>query len=157
MIKALKWLLEGFVDFFSDKTSTDVGIFQSFVGGILGIAICLGVLFLIGFSIWKIADLTQYVNLKKHEAKAKKQEQYRSFLLPILPADATLNVFRCVKRDFIVEIEFQGKIHTFTTDNNGIYHNGIQVCDSSYHYLEKEDTFNKLIAIIKNEIHNFEV
>ena len=131
MIKALKWLLEGFVDFFSDKTSTDVGIFQSFVGGILGIAICLGVLFLIGFSIWKIADLTQYVNLKKHEAKVKKREQYRSFLLPILPADATLNVFRCVKRDFIVEIEFQGKIHTFTTDNNGIYHNGTQVCDSS--------------------------
>ena len=154
MKNVLKWLLEGFVDFFSDKTSTDVGIFQSFVGGILGITICLGVLFLIGFSIWKIADLTQYVNLKKHEAKVKKQEQYRSFLLPILPADATLNVFRCVKRDFIVEIEFQGKIHTFTTDNNGIYHNGTQVCDSSYHYLEKEDTFNKLIAIIKNEIHS---
>ena len=39
MKKALKWLLEGFVDFFSDKTSTDVGIFQSFVGGILGIAL----------------------------------------------------------------------------------------------------------------------
>ena len=78
MKNVLKWLLEGFVDFFSDRTSTDVGIFQSFVGGILGIAICLGVLFLIGFSIWKIADLTQYVNLKKHEAKVKKQEQYRS-------------------------------------------------------------------------------
>ena len=157
MIKALKWLLEGFVDFFSDRTSTDVGIFQSFVGGILGIAICLGVLFLIVFAIGKIADLTQYVNLKKHEAQAKKREQYRSFLLPILPADATLNAFRCVKRDFIVEIEFQGETHTFTTDKNGIYHNGTQVCDSSYHYLEKEDTFNKLIAIIKNEIHNFEV
>lgn len=154
MIKALKWLLEGFVDFFSDKTSTDVGIFQSFVGGILGIAICLGVLFLIGFSIWKIADLTQYVNLKKHEAKAKKREQYRSFLLPILPTDATLKIFRLVKRDFIVEIEFSNVTHTFTTDKNGIYHNGTQICDSSYHYLEKEDTFSKLIAIIKNEIHS---
>ena len=152
MKKALKWLLEGFVDFFSDRTSTDVGIFQSFVGGILGIAICLGVLFLIGFSIWKIADLTQYVNLKRHKAKQKKQEQYRSLLLPFLPTDATLKIFRLVKRDFIVEIEFQGETHTFTTDNNGIYHNGTQVCDSSYHYLEKEDTFSKLIAIIKNEI-----
>ena len=154
MKNALKWLLEGFVDFFSDKTSTDVGIFQSFVGGILGIAICLGVLFLIGFSIWKIADLTQYVNLKKHEAKAKKREQYRSFLLPILPTDATLKIFRLVKRDFIVEIEFSNVTHTFTTEKNGIYHNGTQVCDSSYHYLEKEDTFSKLIAIIKNEIHS---
>ena len=157
MKKALKWLLEGFVNFFSDTTSTDIDIFQTLLGGILGIAICLGVLFLIVFVVGKIADLTQYVNLKKHEAKVKKREQYRSFLLPILPADATLNVFRCVKGDFIVEIEFQGKIHTFTSDKNGIYHNGTQVCDSSYHYLEKEDTFSKLIAIIKNEIHNFEV
>ena len=152
MKNVLKWLLEGFVDFLSDRKSSDVGIFQSFVGGILGIAICLGILFLIGFSVWKIADLTQYVNLKRHKAKQKKQEQYRSLLLPFLPTDATLKIFRLVKRDFIVEIEFSNVTHTFTTDNNGIYHNGIQVCDSSYHYLEKEDTFNKLIAIIKNEI-----
>lgn len=152
MKNVLKWLLEGFVDFFSDKTSTDVGIFQSFVGGILGITICLGILFLIVFSVGKIADLTQYVNLKKHELKMKKNERYRSFLLPILPTDATLNVFRCVKRDFIVEIEFQGETHTFTTDKNGIYHNGIQVCDSSYHYLGKEDTFSKLMNVIKDEI-----
>ena len=154
MKKALKWLLEGFVDFFSDRTSADVGIFQSFVGGILGIAVCLGFLFLIVFAVGKIADLTQYVNLKKHEAKVKKREQYRRFLLPILPTDATLKIFRLVKRDFIVEIEFSNVTHTFTTDKNGIYHNGTQVCDSSYHYLEKEDTFSKLIAIIKNEIHS---
>ena len=52
----------------------------------------------------------------------------------------------------IVEIEFSNVTHTFTTDNNGIYHNGIQVCDSSYHYLEKEDKFSKLMNIIKDEI-----
>ena len=75
MKNVLKWLLEGFVDFLSDRKSSDVGIFQSFVGGILGIAICLGILFLIGFSVWKIADLTQYVNLKRHKAKQKKKEQ----------------------------------------------------------------------------------
>ena len=90
----------------------------------------------------------------KQEDILKLLDWRRNHLISILPADATLNVFRCVKIDFIVEIEFQGKIHTFTTDKNGIYHNGTQVCDSSYHYLEKEDTFNKLIAIIKNEIHS---
>ena len=89
----------------------------------------------------------------------KRREQRKNDTLDevkaILPAEANLVSFDYNGKVFgniVVEIEIAKIKHTFTTHRGDIYHNGKMLCNSSYHYIEKEDTFPKLIQIIKQEL-----
>ncbi len=76
-------------------------------------------------------------------------------LKAILPAEATLVSFDYNEKVFgniVVEIELAKIKHTFITDRGEIYHNGKMICDSSYLYIEKKDTFSKLLQMIKIEL-----
>ena len=54
--------------------------------------------------------------------------------------------------NIVLKLEIGKDTHTFITDRGKIYHNGKMLCDSSYHYTEKEDTFSKLLQLIKQEL-----
>lgn len=85
----------------------------------------------------------------------KKNQEYNEMekaIQTILPHNAKLINFEISSRYFsnmIVHIESNGIVHKFTTRRGTIYHNDQELCDSSYHYTEKEDTFPKLLEIIK--------
>lgn len=86
----------------------------------------------------------------------KKREQrineMANIIRNILPKGATLLSFEYNSTIFgkmVVEVKALDDKHTFITDRGEIYHNGIMLCDSSYHYYEKEDTFSKLLQIIQ--------
>ena len=49
----------------------------------------------------------------------------------------------------VVRISQNGPSHVFTADKGVIYYNNEMLCDSSYRYYEKEDTFPKLLQMIK--------
>ena len=75
----------------------------------------------------------------------------------ILPDGCTLLLFEYDKKHFgnmIAEIQSPSKVYTFVTDRGEVYCNKKMICDSSYRYLEKEDTFSKLLSIIKNELND---
>ena len=89
----------------------------------------------------------------------KRGEEQKSNMLnrlkTILPANATLLSFEYNKNIFgniVVVIKVANVKHTFITDRGEIYHNGKLLCDSSYHYLEKEDTFSKLLQMMRREL-----
>jgi len=91
----------------------------------------------------------------------KKSEQQRNemslTIKKILPAGFTLISFEYDQKHFgnmIAKIQSASGIYTFVTDRGEIYCNDKMICDSSYHYFEKEDTFPKLLSIIKNELNN---
>ena len=87
--------------------------------------------------------------------KEQRENDMLNALKAILPAAATLVSFDYNERVFgniVVKIKLPKVMHTFVTDRGEIYHNGKMICDSSYHYTEKEDTFSKLIQLIKNEL-----
>ncbi len=76
-------------------------------------------------------------------------------LKAILPDEAELISFDYNEKFFgniVAEIKLKKMKHTFITDRGEIYHNGKMICDSSYRYTEKEDTFSKLLQIIKLEL-----
>ena len=73
----------------------------------------------------------------------------------ILPANCTLASFEYDKKHFgnmIVKISSPNKFYTFVTDRGEIHCNDKIICDSSYRYFEKEDTFPKLLSIIRSEL-----
>lgn len=73
----------------------------------------------------------------------------------ILPANCTLASFEYDKKHFgnmIVKINSPSKYYTFVTDRGEIYCNDKMICDSSYRYFEKEDTFPKILSVIKSEV-----
>ena len=87
----------------------------------------------------------------------KRVEQRKNEMLEmiksLLPTNATIVSFD--KRFFgniVLKLEIGKDTHTFITDRGEIYHNGKMLCNSSYHYTEKEDTFPKLIQLIKQEL-----
>lgn len=80
-------------------------------------------------------------------------DEMKKYIISVLPNDAILIDFIYDSKYFgnmIVKINQSGKSHTFITDRGEIYHNGAMLCDSSYRFTEKEDTFPKLIQMIKN-------
>ena len=89
----------------------------------------------------------------------KKVEQKRNAMLEmikaLLPTNASIVLFDYNKKFFgniVLKLEIGKDKHTFITDRGEIYHNGKMLCDSSYHYTEKEDTFPKLLQLIKQEL-----
>ena len=54
--------------------------------------------------------------------------------------------------NYVILINFGEQTHTFVTDRGEIYHNDKMMCDSSYHVDGSDDTFTKLLEIIKQEL-----
>ena len=76
-------------------------------------------------------------------------------IIEVLPNEFNLISFDYNDKIFgnmIVKIESSNKKYTFVTDRGEIYCNGKMICDSSYRYTENEDTFLKLLSIIKTEL-----
>ena len=89
----------------------------------------------------------------------KRAEQRKNEMLEIiktlLPTNATVVSFDYNEKVFgniVLELEIGKDAHAFITDRGEIYHNGKMLCDSSYRYTEKEDTFPKLLHLIKQEL-----
>ncbi len=83
------------------------------------------------------------------------KEELRERINALLPTDATVISFDYNEKAFgniVLKLEFENVIHTFITDRGEIYHNGKMLCDSSYHDIEKEDTFSKLLQLVKREL-----
>lgn len=90
----------------------------------------------------------------KNKSKEKTAEMI-DMLKAILPSTITINSFdynaECFGNVSVILSAPDGK-HKFITDRGEIYHNDKMLCDSSYHYIEKEDTFPKLLQLIKSEL-----
>ena len=89
----------------------------------------------------------------------KRVEQRKNEMLEmikaLLPTNATVVSFDYYGKVFgniVLKLEIGKDTHTFITDRGEIYHNGKMLCNSSYHYTEKEDTFPKLLQLIKQEL-----
>jgi len=83
-------------------------------------------------------------------------DEMKQHIVSILPSNSTLIDFLYDAKFFgnmIVKINQNGKAHIFITDRGEIYHNDEMLCDSSYQYKEKEDTFHKLLQMIKNVLN----
>ena len=83
-------------------------------------------------------------------------DEMKQRVISILPADATLidvSYSSKIFKNIIVTINYNGNLHTFTTNRGDIYHNNSMLCNASYQYYEREDTFSKLIEIIKSELN----
>ena len=87
-------------------------------------------------------------------------------LISIIPSEITIVLFEYYPKIFgniVVELESHNSKHRFITDRGEIYHNSQMsgentwkskmCCDSSYMYFEKEDTFPKLLQVIKQELN----
>ena len=82
-------------------------------------------------------------------------EEMKQCIISVLPSNAMLIDFLYDSKCFgnmIVKIKQNRINHTFITDRGEIYHNKKMVCDNSYQYKENEDTFSKLIQIIKDTL-----
>lgn len=76
-------------------------------------------------------------------------------LKEILPSNISIISFDYNAKYFgniIIELSAPDGKHKFITDRGEIYHNGKMLCNSSYHYIEKQDTFPKLLQLIKSEL-----
>ena len=71
----------------------------------------------------------------------------------ILPIGASVLSFKykdnLFNEEILVEIKSADESHVFHTIKGNIYYNNRLYCNSSYHYLEKESTFGKLLDVIK--------
>lgn len=76
-----------------------------------------------------------------------------SMIYNILPADVCLMSFdfkaRLFDEDYSIKLIYNGTEHFFNTVKGDIFHNGKRYCNSSYHYLEKDSTFSKLLDAVK--------
>ncbi len=103
--------------------------------------------------------------LFKRRYEKRKKEMYDK-LISIIPSGITIVSFEYYPEMFgniVVELESHNSKHRFITDRGEIYHKSQMsgentwkskmCCDSSYMYLEKEDTFPKLLQVIKQELN----
>ena len=85
----------------------------------------------------------------------QRNNEMETVIKQILPANYTIESFEFDRKHFgniIVKINSPNKHYTFVTDRGEIYCNGKMICDSSYRYFEKEDTFAKLLSVIESEV-----
>ena len=90
----------------------------------------------------------------KKRAEQRKNEMLE-MVKDLLPVNATIVSFDYYEKVFgniVLKLKIGKDIHTFTTDRGEIYHNEKMLCNSSYRYIEKEDTFPKLLQLIKQEL-----
>jgi hypothetical protein len=103
--------------------------------------------------------------LFKRRYEKRKKEMYDR-LISIIPSEITIVSFEYYPKIFgniVVELESHNSKHRFITDRGEIYHNSQMsgentwkskmCCDNSYMYLKKEDTFSKLLQVIKQELN----
>lgn len=90
---------------------------------------------------------------KRHE---KRVREYTELVNKVLPAGACLVSFEYFPKpfedDFKIEIAHNGSMHIFRSVKGWIYHNDELICDSGYHYLEKESTLGKILKVIKQTL-----
>jgi hypothetical protein len=90
---------------------------------------------------------------KRHE---KRVREYTELVNKVLPAGAclvSLEYFpKLFEDDFKIEIAHNGSMHIFCSVKGWIYHNNELICDSGYHYLEKESTLGKILKVIKQTL-----
>ena len=83
-------------------------------------------------------------------------DEMKQHIVSVLPSNSILTDYlydiNCFG-NMIVKIKQNGTTHVFITDRGEIYHNDEMLCDSSCRYKEKEDTFSKLLQMIKNVLH----
>ena len=85
----------------------------------------------------------------------QRKNEMLEMIKALLPTNATVVSFDYNEKVFgniVLKLEIGKDTHTFITDRGEIYHNGKMLCNSSYHYTEKEDTFPKLLQLIKQEL-----
>ena len=100
----------------------------------------------------------------KKPAKKRENEMKDEFI-SILPSDFKLISFAYTPKMFgniRVEIHTLDKKHIFFTDRGEIYHqfknteedfwHSKMCCDHSYMHFEQQDTFHKLLQVIKTEL-----
>lgn len=81
-------------------------------------------------------------------------DEMKRQIASVLPDNAGLIAFTYSADYFgnmVVKIRRNKAIHIFTTDRGEIFHNKKMLCDSSY--LDKEDTFTKLLQMIVKEMN----
>jgi hypothetical protein len=101
----------------------------------------------------------------KRRYDKRKKEMYDR-LISIIPSKISIVSFEYYPKIFgniVVELESHNCKHRFFTDRGEIYHNtqmagenywkSKMCCDSSYMYFEKENTFQKLLQVIKQELN----
>lgn len=81
-----------------------------------------------------------------------KKEQLKDFLGAYGAELITFDYYSKIFGNFNVVIKVEDKLHTFITDRGEIIHNSKMVCDNSYHVAGCDDTFSKLIEVIKKEL-----
>lgn len=131
-----------------DPVIKNIGKYLTYIPlGIIALQVSVGILVMI---IGRLkSNRLLYDDMSQHFSI----DQMKQHILSVLPSNSLLIEFIYDKKHFgnmIVKIKQNGIIHTFTTDRGEIYYNNQMLCDSSYQYIEKQDTFNKLLQIIKN-------
>lgn len=80
----------------------------------------------------------------------------REILIDVLEKyNSELIIFEYYKNifgNFKIVIKSGEQIHTFITDRGEIYHNNTLICDNSYHKAGIDDTFMKLVEVIKQKL-----
>ena len=82
-------------------------------------------------------------------------DEMKHCIITVLPESAHLEEFSYNPECFgnvIACINQYGKRHVFLTDRGEIYHNNRMIYDSSYDCNENEDTFQRLLQIIRMEL-----
>lgn len=113
------------------------------------IALFIGILFV---------EIIQYFNNKRKEKvkninkENKMIDEINKFLIShnakLLRFEVNYKAFG----DLVVEIEFNNIKHLFIIDKGEIYHNQKFLCNNSYHEVDKNDTFPKLLEMIEKEL-----
>lgn len=89
-----------------------------------------------------------FLNIKRNQ-----QQEMIHTIENILPIGASVLSFNykgnLLSEEIFVEIRCADKSHIFHTIKGNIYYNNRLYCNSSYHYLEKQSTFGKLLDVIK--------
>lgn len=83
-------------------------------------------------------------------------EDYYNILVSLLKSNnaklVNYEYYKKIFGNFVVEIEFQGKVYKFITDRGEIYLDSVLLFDSSYHKVGQSDVFPKLFEAIKQEL-----
>ena len=93
-------------------------------------------------------------NLLYKTSDKRYKEKYNRFLLLCEKYYAKIIKFDYYKKafgNFVIEIEYNEKLHTIITDRGEIVFNGNYICDNSY-LITGQDTFTKLLEMVEKKL-----
>lgn len=93
-------------------------------------------------------------NLLYKTSNKRYKEKYNRFLLLCEKYNAKIIKFDYYKKafgNFVIEVEYDGKLHTIITDRGEIIINDNFICGISY-LTEGQDTFTKLLEMVEKEL-----